>query len=299
MRRLTVCLLAFAFVVPAQAQERPVDLELALAVDVSGSIDPDEALLQRQGYIAAFRHPDVIRAIEHGMLGRIAVGYYEWAGYGHMRVIVDWTEVADAKSANAFADLLTLNPPQTAYRTAIASAIDFAALWFDMNDFEGTRRVVDVSGDGPNNWGGQVTEARDRAVAQGVTINGLPIVNDRPSFSGRRQIPNLDLYYRDCVIGGPGAFIVVADTFDEFAVAIRKKLIIEIAGLTDPLHGAVLEMGRGADDRGLQVASHGLAERSAPAAPAIARAIPVQRAPERVPPPCTIGERRWRDQQDF
>lgn len=272
MERLAACLLTFLIAVPTQAQDRPVDLELALAIDVSGSIDPDEALLQRQGYIAAFRHPDVIRAIKEGMLGRIAVGYYEWAGFGHMRVIADWTEISDDKSSNAFADLLTLNPPQTAYRTAIAAAIDFAALWFDMNDFEGTRRVVDVSGDGPNNWGDHVTDARDRAVAQGVTINGLPIVNNRPSISGRRQIPNLDLYYRDCVIGGPGAFIVVANTFDEFAVAIRKKLIIEIAGLTEPTGAAA------------RVAPH---------------VNPVQLAPERIAPPCTIGERRWRDLEDF
>ncbi len=267
MQRLAICLLALSIAMPVQAQERPVDLELALAVDVSGSIDHVEAILQREGYIAAFRHPDVIRAIEHGMLGRIAVGYYEWAGYGHMRVIAGWTEISDAKTANAFADMLTVNPPQTAYRTAIAAAIDFAAGWFDGNGFEGTRRVVDISGDGPNNWGGLVVHARDRAVARGVTINGLPIVNERPSISGRRQIPNLDLYYRDCVIGGPGAFIVVANTFDEFAVAVRKKLIIEIAGRADRLGP---------------------------------RLVPAQLAPpERFAPPCDIGERRWDDYQDF
>ncbi len=267
MQRLAICLLAFWIVAPAKAQDRPVDLELALGIDVSGSVDPEEAILQRQGYIAAFRHPDVIRAIEQGMLGRIAVGYYEWAGYGHMRVISEWTEIGDEKSANAFADTLTLNPPRTAYRTAIAAAIDFAALWFDMNAFEGTRRVVDISGDGPNNWGGPVVRARERAVAQGVIINGLPIVNDRPSLSGRPQIPNLDLYYRDCVIGGPGAFIVVANTFEEFAAAVRKKLIIEIA------------------DR-------------SPTAPKV-RLIPAQRTPDRVAPPCDIGERRWDDYEDF
>ncbi len=267
MHRLVICLLALSIAAPAAGQDRPVDLELALAIDVSGSIDHEEAILQREGYIAAFRHPDVIRAIEHGMLGRIAVGYYEWAGYGHMRVIAGWTEISDAKTANAFADMLTVNPPQTAYRTAIAAAIDFAAGWFDGNGFEGTRRVVDISGDGPNNWGGLVAHARDRAVAKGVTINGLPIVNDRPSISGRRQIPNLDLYYRDCVIGGPGAFIVVADTFSEFAVAVRKKLIIEIAG-----SGA----------------------RFGP------RLVPAQLAPpERIAPPCDIGERRWDDYPDF
>jgi len=279
MHRLAVCLLTFAMVVPVQAQDRPVDLELALGVDVSGSVDPEEAILQRQGYIAAFRHPDVIRAIEQGMLGRIAVGYYEWAGYGHMREIAGWREIRDAKTANAFADMLTLNPPQTAYRTAIAAAIDFAVLWFDGNGFEGTRRVVDISGDGPNNWGGLVASARDRAVAQGVTINGLPIVNDRPSLSGRPQIPNLDLYYRDCVIGGPGAFIVVANTFEEFAVAIRKKLIIEIAGLTDRAHAA--------------------ASPHADGVPIALRPIAVQGMRDRVAPPCDIGERRWGNYEDF
>jgi hypothetical protein len=267
MQRLAGYLLAFCVAGPAYAQDRPVDLELALGVDVSGSVDYEEAILQRQGYIAAFRHPDVIRAIEQGMLGRIAVGYYEWAGYGHMRMIADWTEIGDAKSANAFADALTLNPPQTAYRTAIAAAIDYSVEWFDANAFEGTRRVIDISGDGPNNWGGLVPDARDRAVARGVTINGLPIVNDRPSISGRPQIRNLDLYYRDCVIGGPGAFIVVANTFEEFAIAIRKKLIFEIANLAPP---------------------------DPPA-----RLVPAQLAPERTAPPCDIGERRWEYEEDY
>lgn len=267
MHRLAICLLLIFAAAPARAQDRPVDLELALGIDVSGSVDDQEAILQRNGYIAAFRHPDVIRAIEEGMLGRIAVAYYEWAGYGHMRVIADWTQIENAKTANAFADLLTLNPPRTAHRTAIASAIDFAALWFDMNEFEGTRRVVDISGDGPNNWGEAVTGARDRAVEMGVTINGLPIVNDRPGPSGRPQIRNLDLYYRDCVIGGPGAFIVVASSFEEFAVAVRKKLIIEIAGLAPP---------------------------DPPA-----RLIPAQLLPERVAPPCDVGERRWEEEDDF
>ncbi|MDH3231695.1 MAG: DUF1194 domain-containing protein [Alphaproteobacteria bacterium] len=299
MQRLVVCLLAFWIVAPVQAQDRPVDLELALGIDVSGSVDDEEAILQRQGYIAAFRHPDVIRAIEHGMLGRIAVGYYEWAGYGHMRVIADWTEIRDAKSANAFADMLTLNPPRTAHRTAIAAAIDFAALWFDMNAFEGTRRVVDISGDGPNNWGGLVAVARDRAVARGVTINGLPIVNDRPSLSGRPQIRNLDLYYRDCVIGGPGAFIVVANTFEEFAVAVRKKLIIEIAGSMGQTHAAAQRDGRGTGDADRRSASSGTARRLATDVPFRPRLIPAQLKPDRIAPPCDIGERRWDDYEDF
>ncbi len=265
-----VPLLFTAFVMadsPGFAADRPVDLELALGIDVSGSVDDDEALLQRRGYIAAFRHPDVIRAIEQGILGRIAVAYYEWAGYGHMRIITDWTLLDGAETAHAFADSLELNPPQTAYRTAISSAIDFAVTYFDVNDFDGTRRVVDISGDGANNWGGPVTTARDRAVGEGIIINGLPIVNDRPGPSGRPQLANLDLYYENCVIGGPGAFIVVANSYPEFAEAVRRKLIIEIAGLAPP---------------------------DPPA-----RLVPVQFLPERTAPPCDIGERRWDDYDDF
>ena len=250
----------------AATAKRAVDLELALAVDVSGSIDPHEAKFQRDGYIAAFRHPQVIRAITNGILGRIAVAYYEWAGFGHMRIIVDWTVIDSAESANAFADALTRNPPRTARRTAIADAINFAVPFFEKNDIEGTRRVVDISGDGPNNWGGRVTSARDAAVAAGVTINGLPIINDRPSPFGWAPFRNLDLYYRDCVIGGPGAFIVVANSFSDFARAVRKKLILEIAGLVpnDPV----------------QPGPNGML---------------FQRiADERRVPPCDAGERRWR-----
>jgi len=250
----------------ASAQDMPVDLELALGIDVSGSVDDEEAMLQRHGYIAAFRDPDVIHAIETGILGRIAVAYYEWAGYGHMRIITDWTLVDGAAAAHAFADSLERNPPRTAHRTAISSAIDFAVTYFEVNDFEGTRRVVDISGDGANNWGGLVTEARDRAVAAGVVINGLPIVNDRPGPSGWPQQPNLDLYYENCVIGGPGAFIVVANSFPEFAEAVRKKLILEIAGR--PPRGEP-------------------------------RIVPAQYLPDRVAPPCDIGEQRMRDADDF
>lgn len=249
-----------------RAAGQPVDLELALGIDVSGSVDDEEAMLQRQGYIAAFRDPEIIHAIETGILGRIAVGYYEWAGYGHMRVITDWTLIDGRAASHAFADSLERNPPQTAFRTAISSAIDFAAGWFDLNEFEGTRRVVDISGDGANNWGGSVTAARDRAVAQGVIINGLPIVNDRPGPSGRPQLPNLDLYYENCVIGGPGAFIVVANSFAEFAEAVRRKLILEIAGIAP------------GDS---------------------SRIIKVQYLPNRVAPPCNVGERRWEDEDDF
>ena len=267
MRGIALVAIVLTLFVPAvsSAAEQSVDLELALAVDVSGSVDGEEALLQRYGYVDAFRHPDVIRAIEHGILGRIAVAYYEWAGFGHMRVIVGWTEIAGRPDAEAFALALTRNPPVTARRTAISSAIDFAAPWFEGNGFEGTRRVIDISGDGANNWGGPVTVARDRAVALGVTINGLPIVNGRPGPGGFPQDPNLDLYYRDCVIGGAGAFYIAADGFESFAEAIRRKLIVEIAGgVPGPAAGA----------------------------------IPVQ-YDGRVAPPCDIGERRMRSYDDF
>jgi hypothetical protein len=216
----------------ATEEDIEVDLELALAVDVSGSIDDDEAVLQRAGYIAAFRHPRVLQAIRRAGLGRIAVAYYEWAGYGHMKIIADWTLIHDKASADGFAAKLTEVPPETASRTAIGSAIEFAVPFFEGNEYEGQRRVLDISGDGPNNWGGLVTVARDAALAKGITINGLPIMNDRPSRWGRPPMRNLDLYYMDCVIGGPGAFIVVATRFKDFASAILRKLILEIAGKT-------------------------------------------------------------------
>ncbi len=215
----------------SQAEARfdtPVDLELVLAVDISRSIDEGEALLQRQGYIRAFRDPEVIQAIRSGVLRRIAVTYFEWAGMTVPEVVVGWTLIED--EAGAFAEALGRIAPTAARRTSISRAIDFALPLFEGNGVEGTRRVIDVSGDGPNNWGARVTQARDRAVAMGVTINGLPILDVGGGMYSNFNIPDLDLYYRDCVIGGPGAFIVVAADFTDFARAIRRKLILEIAG---------------------------------------------------------------------
>ena len=251
--------------------ETPVDLELALAVDVSRSIDAEEAQLQREGYIKAFRDPEVINAIETGMLGRIAVGYYEWAGLLHAHVVVDWTLIEDAASTHAFADALSRNVPLSASRTSISGAIDFAQPWFNDNGFEGSRRVVDVSGDGPNNWGELVTNVRDRAVAAGVTINGLPILDVGGGLFSRFNIADLDLYYRDCVIGGTGAFLVVAADFNDFARAVRRKLVLEIAGLQPPATPAT-----------------------------IAGPIKVQaREQSRIAPPCDIGETMWRNRDGF
>lgn len=218
----------------AAAADRPVDLELVLAADISGSMDRAEATLQRQGFVAALRHPEVIAAIEGGMLGRIAVTYVEWAGPYFQHTLVGWTEIADAVSANRFADAVAAPQIVTERYTSIGTLINTSAARFSGNGFEGTRRVIDIAGDGPNNRGEYVHISRDRAVAAGIVINGLPIINDRPSPGGYPPMPDLDLYYEDCVIGGPGAFLVVANGFEDFARAILRKMILEIAGRTPP-----------------------------------------------------------------
>lgn len=214
----------------ATAADRRVDLELVLAADISGSMDLDEATLQREGFVQALRHPQVISAITSGRHGRIAVAYMEWAGAYYQNVLVGWTEISDAASANAFADKVAAPLVGTEAYTSISTLITAAAASFADNGFFGERQVIDISGDGPNNRGEYVVHARDRALDQGIVINGLPIVNDRPSFFGLPPLKNLDLYYQDCVIGGPGSFIVVANGFDDFARAILRKMVLEIAG---------------------------------------------------------------------
>lgn len=258
-----IALLLFA-TRPVAAQDRgvPVDLELIIAVDVSGSIDEDEARLQRDGYLAAFTDEEVIGAITGGMLGKISVTYVEWAGAHYATTIVDWRLIDSRASAEAFAKEVARAPLQTALWTSISRAIEYVLPKFDGNGFEGTRRVIDISGDGPNNQGGLVTGFRDKAIAAGVTINGLPIVNDKPSPWGWPPLPDLDLYYASCVIGGSGAFYVVANTFSDFARAVRQKLLLEIAGRTPP---------RFARERVYRVAAQD---------------------DNRTPPPCDIGERR-------
>lgn len=226
----TVAILATLFS-PVAAHAQLVDLELVIAVDISGSIDDDEAVLQRQGYIKALRHPAVIDAITRGQRRAIAVTYMEWAGGHHQRVLVPWTLVDSAKAANDVANMLEVEPISINVWTSISGAISGGVELFKKSPFSGSRRVIDVSGDGANNDGENVAKARDRAVAGGYIINGLPIVNDRPSRYGRRQIKDLDLYYADCVIGGPGAFLIVANGFDDYARAVQRKLILEIAAL--------------------------------------------------------------------
>jgi hypothetical protein len=228
---------------PATAEDLPVDLELVLAVDISGSVDVVEAQLQREGYIAALRHPHVIEAIQSGMFRRIVVTYVEWAGDHYQRTMLDWTLLEDAAGAHGFADALAETPLMSAHWTSLSGAIDYAAGLFENNGFEGVRRVIDVSGDGYNNRGRRVELARDEAVAAGITINGLPIVNDRPNPWGGSPPKDLDLYFEELVIGGPGAFIVVAEDYTAFASAILSKLLLEIASAMPPPRASTASSG--------------------------------------------------------
>ena len=236
---LLVAAMLAAAPVAAETGKQAVDLELVLAVDVSGSVDSYEAQLQRDGYVQAILDPNILQAIQSGVLGRIAATYIEWAGFDYQRTAVKWTLIHDAGSARAFAMQVARAGIITARRTSISALIDYATPRFGDNGFEGTRLVIDISGDGPNNSGNFVTYARDATVAAGITINGLPILNDRPNQFGYPIMKGLDLYYRECVIGGPGAFIVVAESFEDFAEAIRSKLILEIAGLAPAAFGAL------------------------------------------------------------
>lgn len=229
-RSAAVLLSGLLLLLPASGQAKEyVDLELVIATDVSQSIDRQEARLQREGVAAAFRSPEVIQAIASGVLRRIAVAYMDWSSRGWNRVVVDWQIVSDRESAFAFADRLLMSDLTFGRRTSISDALEMAADLIEKNDIEGTRTVIDVSGDGPNNFGAFVDDARDAVLAKRIAINGLPIINDNGGPGSRYNIPDLDDYYRGCVIGGPGSFIVVARSFEDFARAIRKKLVLEIA----------------------------------------------------------------------
>ena len=218
---------------PARADE-PVDVALVLAVDVSRSIDEDEARLQREGYRAAVSDPRVVEAVRGGMIGGIAVAYVEWAGIEYQRLVIPWTRIASQAEADAWAETLVRAPRASLSWTSVSGAIDFSRRVLAECPHEATRRVIDVSGDGVNNSGPPSAEARDRAVAEGITVNGLPILNDRPTFGRPPPIP-LDQYYRENVVGGPGAFVIAAEDFEVFQTAVRRKLIREIAGLPGPV----------------------------------------------------------------
>jgi hypothetical protein len=216
---------------PVAAAE-PVDLALALVADVSRSIDDKEFALQKQGYIAAFTNPNLVAAIRAGAVGAIAVCYIEFAGSGQVRQVIDWTVIKDAGSAADFSGRVA-EAPRSAYGfTAISAGIDRAVQSFAEGGYDGVRRVIDVSGDGTNNSGRGVNQARDEAVALGIAINGLTIINDHPEsyiFAHVQPPGGLTSWYHDNVVGGPGAFVLEVHDFQSFGEAMTRKLITEIA----------------------------------------------------------------------
>jgi hypothetical protein len=202
-----------------------VDAEIVLAVDVSRSMDMNEIAVQRDGYTAALRHPDLMRAVTAGRLGRVAIAYFEWSGQAQDGTLIPWRIIDSPAAAAAMADEIEGTPVRRSRGTSIARALMFAAVLIEDGAVEGARRIIDVSGDGANNVGPPVTGARDEALARGITINGLPIM------ASAGTMPDLDLYYQDCVVGGEGGFVMVARTGEELAATIRRKLILEISRL--------------------------------------------------------------------
>jgi hypothetical protein len=242
---------------PGRPAETNVDVELVIAVDVSYSMDPDEQALQREGYIIGLTSPEFLDALHQGVNGKIAITYFEWAGSTDQRIVVPWRLIDGAASAQAFADEVAHAPYRRAYRTSISGALQFAQPLFGNGGYRGLRRVIDVSGDGANNQGVPVTLVRDEALEHGITINGLPILLKRPS-AATMDIENLDVYYEDCVIGGPGSFVIPITERDQFREATRTKLVLEIAGRQPP-----------------------------------ARVIPAAASAPRIS--CLIGERMWQE----
>ena len=217
-----------------------VDAAIVLAADVSRSIDDEEFALERRGYADALRSQQFIDAISTGPHGAIALAYMEWAGDGEERVVADWAVIRNLADARAFAAAMTAAPRSYLGRTAIGAAIDFSFALFAESAFETSRRVIDVSGDGTSNQGRLVTEARDAAVGAGAVINGLAIFNKKAAMMGgylamhTNPPGGLAQYYRENVIGGPGAFVVPIDDFRTFGEAMMRKLVNEIADARPP-----------------------------------------------------------------
>ena len=235
MHRLFVCLLLAFALAPAARAAEAVDLLLVFAADVSRSVDGDKFKLQREGYAAAVADLHVLDAIRSGRNGRIAVLFEEWSGFGNQKIVIDWTLIDGAKAAQSFGDRLLESPRSFADRTSISGGIDFAVAQFAHAPFTAERRAIDVSGDGTNNAGREVDHARDEALALGLTINGLAILSERPlPWNPEHTNPpgGLANYYREHVVGGPGAFVLEARDFNSFGQALIKKLIAEIADAT-------------------------------------------------------------------
>ena len=233
-----IALLASA--TPSVAQMEPwdpnaieVDVELLLLVDVSRSMTPHELEIQRRGYAEALTSDAVLNVIGDGFLGHIAIAYVEWAGAYSQTVVQDWTIIGTRADAQGFADRLSAHFSNGMRRTSISSALRNGAEMFRDNGYAGLRRVIDISGDGPNNDGGPVLPARDEVIAQGITVNGLPLMT-REGMGSQWHLDDLDLYYTDCVIGGTGSFVIPVRDWNEFADAVRRKLVLEIAGDAPP-----------------------------------------------------------------
>jgi hypothetical protein len=230
LRAFLTAAIAILAVAPAARSEVAVDVALVLAVDVSRSMSHEEMRIQRRGYADAIASAQVLRAISQGPYGRIAVTLFEWAGDHHAREIVGWTMIESRADAEAVAATLLTEYSLSERRTSISGGINHAVRLLEAVPFLAERRVIDVSGDGPNNQGLPVTVARDAAVAKGITINGLPLMTEG-GYGSAFNIPDLDEYYRRCVIGGPGAFMIPVDDWDQFAEAVRRKLVLEIGAL--------------------------------------------------------------------
>lgn len=213
----------------ARAQTVEVDLELVLLVDVSRSMSRAELELQRRGYAEALGSSEVYAAVQSGLLQNVALTYVEWAG--SQQIVVDWRIVTTREDLAQFARQLTAKQDPALRRTSISGALGFAAELIETNAYAGLRRVIDISGDGPNNLGMPVTLARDDVLARGITINGLPLMTDDGAYS-QFNLPDLDIYYQTCVIGGPGAFVIPVTDWPDFADAVKRKLVLEIAGLS-------------------------------------------------------------------
>lgn len=211
----------------APAAPQQVDLKLVLAVDVSGSIDNDEFTLEREGTADAFADPEVLKAIQGGSLGRIAVAMLDFSSPQFDKVVIDWTIVKDKASAQAFSETIRNTPRTPGRRTSVSSALELGSLLLESSekDIVATRRVIDITGDGPNNDGNPMTDAHDKTIAQGIVVNGLPVMDDMANG----YFPELDKYYAGCVTGGRGAFVVVVKSYKDYSAAMRHKLILEIS----------------------------------------------------------------------
>lgn len=232
--RLFVYILSMIALVAAipnagHAGDIEVDAELVLAVDVSRSMTPNELEIQRRGYAAALASDEVISAITGGLIGRVAIIYVEWAGYYSHRVIVDWRVISSKNDAQAFADELTAKFDSSLRRTSISGALDYASKLFETNAYISNRQIIDISGDGPNNQGRAVLEARAEALEKGIVINGLPLMT-KEGMGSIFHLDNLDDYYRNCVIGGPGSFVLPVTDWQQFPAAVRHKIVLELAG---------------------------------------------------------------------